>query len=744
METNLTIHDLNTKDLEQLQNNPNLVACSDIQSKIQKEIDDRKQGLSFCPADHTIFVYHGFHRVENVETTKMVNLRTIEGNPYQLSLDVLNIQGHRFYATYCGNLPQSTSLLARLLPVEILNSDSNYIWVDKVSEYGIYRPRNSKKRKFLRSLIAYRIYTIHELNFLLSRFVENTSNNSYTLSCASEDKKFVSSLSDPIVDDLLQELDEVKEVKQAVAETKKCNNEKKLPEVSSSPETTENIQPDTKETTESFGFVVDENGTFNYSPSRYDIVYGVSKKKIKTYKQYTMRVLSNPYTVISIPVFFDSVNHCFIVTENDLSQHRTVLIKLCHINSKQDPTLTMLRKCGYCDKDGYVQHSSFVRRGFLYDLMQFHLTDRDALISCLEKELNKRNLFPQKNVEDDIAYLKECNVISFNRPLEGSLKDFQKDEYYNYNMTLSRLTHATDQVNTSCSVLEDRKSSGKSPKAPQKGGDAKQLAKLKSWLLCVKTDIDNSPIIIVEDVDEQDTANNIYWEGRNLAQGILVAIAKSSKNFSYKAYKGRNRIDEKFGSIHSVKKSDLFIQKYQSSLEHFANVDELPIVYVFSQKTINSFDDYSMITVFVRNYWTHKMNPFNVYYSEKSDMYFINKSSYDAYREKYGLPFLRLIPGEYSEKNYDLRTESQLHIYGYSLEYGNTKARRQEILAFLIDSGIMKKSQIQNHIEWLINTHRNSLHYENACEKWREDLLFVNDYNISIQRQVFAKEFRTR
>lgn len=151
-----------------------------------------------------------------------------------------------------------------------------------------------------------------------------------------------------------------------------------------------------------------------------------------------------------------------------------------------------------------------------------------------------------------------------------------------------------------------------------------------------------------------------------------------------------------------------------------------------------------MITVFVRNYWTHKLNPFNVYYAEKRDIYFINKSSYDLYREKYGLPFLKLIPGEYSEINYDLRPESQLHIYGYSLEYGNTKARRQEVLAFLIDSGLMKKNQIQNHIEWLINTHHNSLNYTNACDKWKDDLLFVNEYNIDVQKKILAKGFVTK
>ena len=739
MDVNLSIHDLSMEDLEYLQNHPYLAEYSDVQSKIQKEINGRKQGLSFCPADHTIFVYHGFHRVENVETTKTVTLRTTEGSPYQLTLDVLNIEGHHFYATYCGNLPQSTSLLARLLPVEILNSDSNYTWVDKVSEYGIYRPRNSRKRKFLRSLIAYSIYTVHELNFLISRFVENTSNNSYTLSCASEDKKYISNLPKPKIDDLLQKLDEVKEAKQIVTKTtNQQENCRKLDVFQKQQKIFKQMQ---KQETEMLDFVVDKNGVFDYSPSKHIVVFGVSKKKIKTYKQYTMRFLSNSYTVSSIPVYFDPANHWFIVTENDLSQHQTALIKLRHINSKKDPTLTILKKCGYCGEDGYVQHSSFVRKRVLYDLMQFHLTDRDTLISCLEKELHKRNLFPHKNVEDDIAYLKECNVISFNRPLEGSLKDFQRDECYNYNMTLSRLIDVANQVNSACSNSENRKSSRKSRKASSKEENTKQLAGLKSWLLYVKTDIDHSPIIIVEDVEEQNTANNIYWEGRNLAQGILTAIAKSSKKFSYKAYKGRNWIDEKCGSIQSIRESDLFIQKYQPALEHFANTDELPVVYVFSQKTITSFEKYSMVTVFVRNYWTHKLNPFNVYYSEEKDMYFINKSSYDAYREKYGLPFLRLIPGEYSEKNYDLRTESQLHIYGYSLEHGNTKARRQEILAFLIDSGIMKKSQIQNHIEWLINTHRDSLHYENACEKWRDDLLFTNEYKIATQRKVLAKRF---
>ena len=161
MDVNLSIHDLSMEDLEYLQNHPYLAEYRDVQSKIQKEINDRKQGLSFCPADH-IFVYHGFHRVENVETTNTVSLRTTEGKPYQLTLDVLNIEGHHFYATYCGNLPKTTYLLGRLLPVEILNANNDNIWVDKAIQYGIYRPAHRGKAR--KEFASYEIPTYqHQL-----------------------------------------------------------------------------------------------------------------------------------------------------------------------------------------------------------------------------------------------------------------------------------------------------------------------------------------------------------------------------------------------------------------------------------------------------------------------------------------------------------------------------------------------------------------------------------------------------
>lgn len=184
--------------------------------------------------------------------------------------------------------------------------------MDKAIQYGIYRPahRGKARKEYLQNLLAYRIYSKDELDKIFSSYNEKFLNNSYMLSYILEDKKYVSSIPKPKIDDLFRELNEIKEAKQAV----------------------------------SFDFAVDENGVFDYSPSKHTIVFGVSKAKIKTYKQYTMRFLSNSYTVSSIPVYFDPANHWFIVTENDLSQHQTALIKLRHINSKKRPNINHTKK----------------------------------------------------------------------------------------------------------------------------------------------------------------------------------------------------------------------------------------------------------------------------------------------------------------------------------------------------------------------------------------------------------------
>ena len=81
--------------------------------------------------DRTIFVYSGIHRIFNKINTEQITLRTSNLTEYKLVVDVLQVCDHYIYAICCENLPQNRYLLARLLPVEILNNQDKS-WVQNM------------------------------------------------------------------------------------------------------------------------------------------------------------------------------------------------------------------------------------------------------------------------------------------------------------------------------------------------------------------------------------------------------------------------------------------------------------------------------------------------------------------------------------------------------------------------------------------------------------------------------------
>lgn len=54
--------------------------------------------------------------------------------------------------------------------------------------------------------------------------------------------------------------------------------------------------------------------------------------------------------------------------------------------------------------------------------------------------------------------------------------------------------------------------------------------------------------------------------------------------------------------------------------------------------------------------------------------------------------------------------------------------------------GIMSKSPIVNHLEWLIHT--DSPSWKDAKDLWRVDLNFVNQYHIEDQRKIWLGGYR--
>ena len=843
MDVNLSIHDLSMEDLEYLQNHPYLAEYSDVQSKIQKEINDRKQGLSFCPADHTIFVYHGFHRVENVETTKTVTLRTTEGKPYQLTLDVLNIEGHHFYATYCGNLPKTTYLLGRLLPVEILNSNNDNIWMNRTIQYGIYRPADRKKvrKEYLQNLLAYRIYSKDELNKIFSR-----------------DKKYVSSLPKSKISNLIRKLDEIKEAKQAVTETKKVQQQEKLPEVSSIPEATENTQPDTKASTEAFDFAVDKNGVFDYSPSKHIVVFGVSKKKIKTYNQYTMRVLSNPHTVISIPVYHDSVKNRFIVMQKDLLSKSTILVKLYDANSQKEATLMMLR-CGYYNNILYPRVS---RKQFLYDLLQFNLTDRETIISCLKKNKNQSY---SKIVMNDMAYIQtlsndvlkkfqthqyydstlfkllhEPSLSTKNKKQDSRIADAKKQDHFLEESLKQPYAIDTSQLQVSDFYLDELKDMmyhkqesnkitqsdivAEIKKRTNKGifsaiEDVVYIIDLDRWRIdyssiqfigttALTGDLTPIPMKLMFHIKKKKyfISTQLYNKYLNFHRTVMIRFQPYGKGFDKRELLCKTGYDElskpqqqtliqnllelrvlspdemlnALYQMHTTKheniqfvlekmKDTLIYQSYSKCIsQHLSNQkkiqscntqfktvipieqntapvidnkttirqipfnpDQLHTVYLYSQKNLlSNRNDYEMVNILVRCANMEDVVPITVYYSKSERKYFLNQESYDLYKRKYGLPYFHLAYYSTTETPFNMKEKSDLRLYGYTVNKidGLSQKERQELIGQLIDGKLMSQSSIINHLEWLIHSHRDNYRFDDACDKWQDDLKFAYNY----------------
>lgn len=176
----------------------------------------------------------------------------------------------------------------------------------------------------------------------------------------------------------------------------------------------------------------------------------------------------------------------------------------------------------------------------------------------------------------------------------------------------------------------------------------------------------------------------------------------------------------------------------------FTDVDKVQTITILNQKNLPSgSDDYETVTALI--YCAGRDLPvyIDVYYSKLNDEYFINSDSYELYTKRYGLPYVRIISDEYSGSfGYDdLRQQSELSLYGYSVgkNSGLSSGGRQKLLQQLLDNHFMTKSQIINHLEWLLNTHKYRESMRDACDCWKEDLMYVHQCKINTQRAVWGK-----
>lgn len=114
-----------------------------------------------------------------------------------------------------------------------------------------------------------------------------------------------------------------------------------------------------------------------------------------------------------------------------------------------------------------------------------------------------------------------------------------------------------------------------------------------------------------------------------------------------------------------------------------------------------------------------------------------------SFVRKYGNPGLAIdfdSPSSNSFSRYDLRSESVLMGYGYSVSEANglSDRERQEILAEIVDLEILTVHQIVGLLNFFSTLHSGT-RYALARSKWERDRIFIENYKVNPNRFLIAR-----
>lgn len=120
-------------------------------------------------------------------------------------------------------------------------------------------------------------------------------------------------------------------------------------------------------------------------------------------------------------------------------------------------------------------------------------------------------------------------------------------------------------------------------------------------------------------------------------------------------------------------------------------------------------------------------------YCKDCDEYFVDKYSLDQVQMKYGALLAKICKctikqcADIEFSNFNI--ESELHSYGYDVSVnGLSLLERKKLFTYLLENKIMDKFSIRRDIGTSLDLFSHRDNYKNACERWRSDLNFVNNY----------------
>lgn len=136
----------------------------------------------------------------------------------------------------------------------------------------------------------------------------------------------------------------------------------------------------------------------------------------------------------------------------------------------------------------------------------------------------------------------------------------------------------------------------------------------------------------------------------------------------------------------------------------------------------------------------------NVMFCRGCGKYYMNLTSFEEYRKRFGglLSEFRYTEELTRKKksNLSFDQDSILSRCGYSVAEGISKEYRHAILRYILDSGKASKWEIITLLSGFIELREGRASLRPACFRWREDIFFVNHYEINSQEKVYGLSFK--
>ena len=136
----------------------------------------------------------------------------------------------------------------------------------------------------------------------------------------------------------------------------------------------------------------------------------------------------------------------------------------------------------------------------------------------------------------------------------------------------------------------------------------------------------------------------------------------------------------------------------------------------------------------------------NVMFCKGCGQYFVSIVTLEQYKTIYGGLLIECkVSHDFSPNQYswfDFAPDSILSRCGYTVKEGVSRDYRQAILRYILETGKSTKYEIIEKINSFISFRENQPKYEGACQRWREDIKFVNEYMIHKQKKVYGLAFK--